>query len=104
MTVLGILLILCLLPTAPAQNNNVTFRSSQRDTRLPNGKSRTIAIVKNDFEKTKRDIAEMIKLAEEFQKQLEGDTEFVVDLRSVRRAEKIERLGRRIKKRLVRLR
>lgn len=104
MTVLGILLTLCLLPTAPAQNNNVTFRSTQNDTRLPNGKSRTIAIVKNDFEKTKRDIAETIRLAEAFQKQLENDTEFVVDLRSVRRAEKIERLGRRIRKRLIRLR
>lgn len=93
MAVLRAFLIFCLLLTALAQRN----------TRLPNGKPRAIAIIKEDLKKSKRDIAEMIKLAEELQKQLDIDSEFVVDLRSVRKAEKIERLGRKIKNRFARL-
>ena len=45
----------------------------------------------------------MIKLAEKLQKQLAIGNEFVVDLRSARTAEKIERLGRKIKNRFARL-
>ncbi len=85
--------MLCLLPMAPAQRN----------TRLPNGKSRTIAIVKADVKRSKRDIAEVIKLAEDLQEEFEAGNEFVVDVQSVRKAEKIERLGRKIKNRLIRL-
>ena len=93
MPVLGVLLILCLLPAA----------SAQRDTRLPNGKSRTMAIVKADVKRSKRDIAKVIKLAEELQEEFDAGNEFVVDVQSVRKAEKIERLGRKIKNRLIRL-
>ncbi len=57
MALLGVLLILCLAPAA----------SAQRDTRLPNGKSRTLSIVKQDLKKSKRDIADVIKLAEDLQ-------------------------------------
>lgn len=45
----------------------------------------------------------MIQLAEGLQKQLDIDSEFVVDLRSVRKAEKIELLGQKIKNRFARL-
>ena len=93
MAILGVFLILCLLPAASAQSN----------TRLPNGKSRTMAIVKEDLKKSKRDIAEVIKLAVELQEEFEAGNEFVVDVPSVRKAEKIERLGRKIKNRLIRL-
>ncbi len=93
MAVLGVLLVFCLLPAA----------SAQRNTRLPNGKSRTMAIVKQDLEKSKRDIAEVIELAEKLREKFEDGNEFVVDLQTVRKAEKIERLGRKIKNRLIRL-
>ena len=84
---------LCLLPIAATQPN----------TRLPNSRSRTTAIIKEDLKQSKRGIAEMIKLAEKLQKQLAIGNEFVVDLRSARTAEKIERLGRKIKNRFARL-
>ena len=93
MAILGVLLVCCLLPAASAQS----------DTRLPNGKSRTMAIVKQDLKKSQRDIAEVIKLAEKLQKEFEAGNEFVVDVQTVRNAEKIERLGRKIKNRLIRL-
>ncbi len=93
MAILGVFLALCLLPAA----------SAQRDTRLPNGKSRSMAIVKQDLEKSKRDIAKVVKLAEELQKEFEAGNEFVVNVQTVRNAEKIERLGRKIKNRLIRL-
>lgn len=101
MLVIGIVLVACLLPTASAQRIEKIYASP--DKRLPNGKSRTMAVIKSDAEKSKRDIAETIKLAEELQKQLEEGSEFTIDLRSVRKAEKIERLGRKIKKRFIRL-
>ncbi len=93
MAILGVLLVFCLLPAA----------SAQRNTRLPNGKSRTMVIIKQDLEKSKRNIAEVIELAEKLRERLEAGNEFVVDVQSVRNAEKIERLGRKIKNRLIRL-
>ena len=73
------------------------------DKRLPNGKSRSMAVIKSDLEKSKRDIKKTIELAEELQKNLEMACEFIVDISSVRKAEKIEQLGRKIKKRFIRL-
>lgn len=93
MAILGVLLIFCMLPAA----------SAQHDKRLPNGKSRTMAIVKEDLRKSKRDMAEIIELAEQLLEKLEAGNEFVVDLQTVRKAEKIERLGRKVKSRLIRL-
>jgi len=76
---------------------------SQQDAKLPNGKSRTMAIVKADHEKSKEDVREILELAQELKDDLDENDEFVVDLRSLRRAERIEKLAKDIKNRMKRL-
>ena len=74
-----------------------------KEPRLPSGKSRNLAILKADFERSKKDIAEILQLAKELQEEVEKNEEFVIDLRSIRKAERIERLSRNIKNRMKRL-
>ena len=75
----------------------------QEDVRLPNGKSRTMAIVKADHEKSQEDVREILELAEELKNDLDKNDEFVVDIRNLRRAERIEKLAKDIKNRMKRL-
>jgi len=75
------------------------LRSSDR---MPNGKSRTRAILQADYEKSKKDIAELIELAQELEAEIEKNQEFVVDVRSLRKIERIEELAGDIKNRMRR--
>ena len=74
-----------------------------KEPRLPGGKSRNLAILKADFERSKKDIAEILRLAKELQEEVEKNEEFVIDLRSVRKTERLERLSRNVKNRMKRL-
>jgi hypothetical protein len=75
---------------------------AQRNARLPNGMSRAAAVLKEDLNKSREDIAEIITLAQDLEREIDENQEFVVDVRSLRKAEKIEGLARRIKNRLRR--
>ncbi len=94
MKLLGLLLFLLLLMPAGAQRS---------ENRLPNGKSRDLAIMKLDHAKSKEDIAEILELATALQEDLDESQEYVVDLNSLRRAERIEKLARNVKNRMKRL-
>ena len=72
--------------------------------RLPDGKSRTLAMLQHDYEKSKQDVAEIVKLAQDLQREIERNEQFVVDVDSIRKAEKIEKLSKNIKERFRRLR
>lgn len=89
------LVFLLLIPAALGQK--------PKEPRLPGGKSRNLAILKADFERSKKDIAEILRLAKELQEEVEKNEEFVIDLRSVRKAERLERLSRNVKNRMKRL-
>ena len=69
----------------------------------PSSKSRTLAILQRDYERSKKDVAEIIKLAQELQAEIQRNEEFVVDVDSIRKAEKIEKLSKNIKNRFRRL-
>ena len=71
--------------------------------RLPDGSSRDLAILKSDHEKSLEDIAEIRKLAEELEAEIEQQTEHVVNLESLRKAEKIEDLAKSLQKRMKRI-
>jgi hypothetical protein len=75
---------------------------AQHNVRLPNGMSRSGAVLKDDLKKSKEDIAEILTLARDLEREIDENQEFVVDVRSLRKAEKIEDLARRIKNRLRR--
>ena len=62
-----------------------------------------MAIVKADHEKSQEDVREILELAEELKNDLDTNDEFVVDIRSLRRAERIEKLAKDIKNRMKRL-
>ena len=89
------LTVLLLLQTLPQQE--------PPEARLPSGKSRTLAILQRDYKKSKKDVAEIIKLAQELQAEIQRNEEFVVDVDSIRKAEKIEKLSKNIKNRFRRL-
>jgi hypothetical protein len=71
--------------------------------RLPDGRSRELAILKEDHEKTLEDIAEIRKLAAELEEEIEEQTAHVTSLESLRKAEKIEELAQRLQKRMKRI-
>lgn len=70
--------------------------------RLPDGRSQDEAILKAEYEKSLEDATELVRLAEELKAELEKNEQHVLSVASIRRAEKIEELAKRIKRRLRR--
>lgn len=97
------MLALLLILFVSAAFSQRPFPRIEREPRLPNGKSRTAAILKDDHEKSKKDVAEIIELAKELQEEIEENEEFVIDIRSLRKVERIEKLSKNIKNRMKRL-
>ena len=94
LTLLVALLVAALLP--------LTSQEKQRYGRLPDGRSRAEAILKADHEKSLEDAAELLKLAGKLKTELEKNDRHVLSVSSVRTAEEIEKLAKRIKNRLKR--
>ncbi len=92
----AILLLLAFL--AAAQQPQAT----DHDT-LPNGKSRKLELIKHDYAKSLEDVAEIIELARTLEAEMEANTEHVVSLDSIRKAEQIEELSKRLQKRMKRI-
>ena len=75
----------------------------EQDQRMPDGRSRTLLILKNDAEKSSADMAKVVELATALQKEIEENKFHTVDLASVRKAEEIIGLVKRVKSRLSRM-
>ncbi|MBI3693724.1 MAG: hypothetical protein HY238_02630 [Acidobacteria bacterium] len=97
---IGTMILLLLLgaqrPTPPSPPEE------KSDVLLPSGKSQRREILKADFEKSKSDAAELAELAAELKEDLEKKDYQVLDLRTMKKAEEIEKLARRIKDRMKR--
>jgi hypothetical protein len=72
------------------------------EVRLPNGKLQQEEILKEDHEKSVKDAAQLIELAEELKKDLEKDSTHVLSLSSLKKTEEIEKIAKRIRSRLKR--
>ena len=70
--------------------------------RMPDGRDRTLAILKKDAEKSTEDMAKVVELAQELREDVEKNQYHTVDLGSVRKADEIIKLMKRVKSRLVR--
>jgi hypothetical protein len=70
------------------------------DVKLPNGKSQQEEILKADYQKTLQDVAQLAKLAEELQDDLNREDRHVLSLASLKKAEDIEKLAHKIRTRL----
>lgn len=74
----------------------------QEEVRLPSGKLQREEILKAEHEKSVKDAAEIVKLAEALKAELEKYDYHVLSLTSIKKTEEIERLARRIRGRLRR--
>jgi hypothetical protein len=79
-----------------------TRERDEQPARLPDGRSQAEAILKDAYEKSLEDAAELLKLSEQLKTELERNEQHVLSVNSIRTAGKIEDLAKRIKKRLQR--
>lgn len=70
--------------------------------RLPNGKSQTLALVRDSHKRSLKNVAEIQRLADELAEGMERDTEHVVSLEAIKKLDRIEELARNIKNRMRR--
>jgi hypothetical protein len=70
--------------------------------RLPNGKLRQDEILKAEHEKSVRDAAQLVDLAESLKQDLEKNEHFVLSIGSIKKTEEIEKLAKRIRSRMRR--
>ena len=96
--------LLALVAPAVAQRRDGRFGRDPGKIRetLPDGRSRTLITLKNDADKSRADMARVVDLATELQQEIEKNEFHTVDLGSVRKAEEILKLVKRVKARLSR--
>jgi hypothetical protein len=97
------LLVALQLAIGQVNVSNPRTPKSQVDDRLPDGSSRTMAMVKDDQERSLEDVAKIQEAAAELEKEL-SKSEFLVSLTALKRAEEIEELASDIQNRLKRRR
>lgn len=74
----------------------------QQDVKLPSGKSQRDEILKADHQKSLRDVAEIVKLAQDLRAELDKTDYHVLSVSALKKTEDIEKLARQIKGRLRR--
>lgn len=94
-----------LLPTTSGQQpTQSTFPDDEKrpenDRRLPNGKSWSISMAKEEHEHALKDAGDLINLAQQLKAELEKSGNYVVPLSTVKKTEDIEKLAKRIRSRL----
>ena len=72
------------------------------EVRLPSGKLQKEEILREDHEKSVKDAAQLIDLAESLKAELEKDDTHVLSISSLKKTEEIEKLAKRIRTRLKR--
>ena len=75
---------------------------SHPEATLPSGKTQRDLIVKDDYKKNLEDAAELAKLAEDLKEDLENGDKNIVSVKTIKKAEDIEKLARNIRTRLKR--
>jgi cell division septation protein DedD len=82
-------------------------RSQQRpdftappDVRLPSGKLQRDEILKAEHEQNLKEAAELVELAQQFQADIEKNDRFVLSLNTLKKADDIEKLVKKIRSRL----
>jgi hypothetical protein len=74
----------------------------ETDRKLPNGKSQNEAILKAEYEKSLKDAAQLVELSQALKDELEANDSHVLSLSSLKKAEEIEKVAKRIHGRLKR--
>lgn len=79
-----------------------TAPSTNADVKLPNGKSQREEILKADYDKTLKDAAQLVELAQALQQEIEKDDRHVLSIASLKKTDEIEKLAKRIRSRMRR--
>lgn len=95
---------LVLTPLLPSQTppHTVQQQEEPEPTRLPNGKLQQDEILKEDHEKSLKDAAQLVALAESLKEEIEKDDAHVLSISSLKKTEEIEKIARRIRSRMKR--
>jgi hypothetical protein len=98
--ILPALLLIPLALFAQHPSDRLPPAEKSSDARLPNGKLQQDEILKEDHQKSIKDAAQLIDLAESLKKDLEKDDSHVLSISSFKKTEEIEKIARRIRSRL----
>jgi len=94
---------LLLAPALAPQTGRQRSQADDTDTtHLPNGKLRQDEIVKDDHEKSLKDAAQLVDLAESLKQEIEKDDAHVLSISTLKKTEEIEKIARRIRSRMKR--
>jgi hypothetical protein len=94
-----IVLLLLLAGSVASQLPRETDRP-ETPARMPNGKLQSEEILKEEHERSLEDIAKLIKIAEELEDELIKNDRHVLSISSLKKAEEIEKLAKRLKGRI----
>ena len=95
---LPLLILLLLIPLYP----QVEREDKEHGVRLPSGRLQQEEILKAEHEKNINDVAQLIKLAEELQDEMLKNDRHVLSLGSLKKADEIEKLIKRVRSRMKR--
>ncbi|HLN02271.1 MAG TPA: hypothetical protein VK335_23485 [Bryobacteraceae bacterium] len=95
----GILLAPSLIPQTARRGPPQT---EPDETRLPNGKLQRDEIIKEDHEKSVKDAAQLVDLAESLKQEIEKDDAHILSISTMKKTEEIEKIARRIRSRMKR--
>ncbi len=70
--------------------------------RMPDGRTQAEVVLQHEHRQALEEAAELLKLAEELKADLEKNTHHILSLDSIRTTEEIEKLAKKIRKRLKR--
>lgn len=87
------------VPSNPPQHPRATTDPDE-EVRLPNGKLQKDEIVKADFQKSLEDARELSRLADQLKADLEKNDRYVLSIPTLKKAEDIEKLAKRIHDRM----
>lgn len=96
---LRLIVVLLVISGAPAAQKPATEPAIPR---LPDGRSQTEAILKEDHARSLKDVAELIKIAEELKEELEKNDRHVLSVGALKKTDEIEKLAKRIRSRMKR--
>jgi len=70
--------------------------------KMPNGKSQRDEMLKADYDKSLKDVAELAKIAEDLKSELEKNDSHVLSVNALKQLDSIEKLTKKIRSRMKR--
>ena len=82
--------------------DRITSNDDKREKRLPDGRSQTEAMLKEDHKRNMADLQKMKDLIGEVEKELEKNDRHVLSMDNLRKLEELEKTSRRVRERMRR--